>query len=182
MHYPLRLCGILSARVSLGFGLALAASVATASTITVDFTADNFYSVYGNYSPPQAVVTGSFTVSGDLTQLLAFSMDIAGYHYGLGSGIAYSPYQTSAFACCGTPYLTEGTNSFELSMDPSLIPSGYVPYLAYTSAINNDPTGWMTGSPVTYSLVSSVPEPADVTLMCLGLGLVGFAVSRRRKV
>lgn len=182
MHYPLRLYGILSARVSLGFGLALAASVAAAaSPITVDFTAQNFYSLYGSYSPPQAVVTGSFTVSSDLTQLLAFSMDIAGYHYGL-SNTAYNPGYLDTFS--SGPH-TFGSNSFSLTMDPSLLPpgyGGYVPSLSYSSSYNTDPTGWTTGSPVTYSLVSSVPEPADVTLMGLGLGLVGFVVSRRRKV
>jgi hypothetical protein len=141
------------------------------------------------HTPPQEVVTGSFTYSASSmysawTALKAIDLSIAGHRYAL-SDVSFTS-DASGYVDGGAldhGALVEYKNTFEFSYFN--IPSGPYSgaYLGLWYTVEGQPFVFVSTPSLVVSVteLAPVPEPETYAMLLAGLGVIGSAAARRRK-
>ncbi len=186
--------------------IGMLAASAQAATITesLSFSLSGFVDISGNnLPPPDALVTGSFTVTYDPT--LSYDSDTTDIVVHSLNGVTVdSPlgftYQGNLLEFGGTEtesnFVAFGTNDLVVSFDltdpahPTFVPCSTPGYncALYTGDADIAASGYTTAGTssawfynLTTSVVSTAPEPSSLWLMGLGLGLTAFARRAKRQ-
>ena len=183
-------------------GLIAGSAHATPITENIDFSLSGFVDVINSAPSPISLITGSFTVTydptltydSDTTDIVVHSLtgvtvdSPLGFTYG-SNLMEFGGTQT------GSNYVASFTNDLVVSFNltdpanPTFVPCSTPGYTCgnYTGSSAIDASGYSeadTSSIWFYSakqsVVSTVPEPATLSLMGLGLALTAFARRARK--
>lgn len=154
-------------------------ALATPASAAIVFNLDNVKLVDGG------TLTGSFTTSDDLSQLISFSITSStnnGWPYGNYAGTTYTLGDaTSLFwnAAQGISANFGSSAHLNLFFDNPLSATGAV-LNQTTSETQKGFNRYLVGGSVSGTIAGAVPEPATWAMLIMGFGLVGAAMRRRK--
>lgn len=179
-------------RSLLGAGLALICAAAHCQPTTWDFTYTGFYSDERQAFVPDAVLSGSFVGSDQNANGIIEKQELSALFLpnrnvpvnllqcGHDAGIFYEcSLDSFSFSAQGGLNFTGSHNSFDENngyTESASVRTGDTWVSSYGSVRTGDShsMNWHWTSETALNVVSSVPEPGQVWLLALGLGIVAF--------